>query len=364
MDLMPEQAQAAIDAAQAALNRGGQAIVDFGRGTQEVGGGFKNAYVSNQLFGIGREQPRTINYAAGQFAADKFSQAEGAVNILGGLFMSGGGGFTSVGGLVLAGAGSAGGPAGAAPGTIVLGSGVVITAGGVISIVRGVSEIYTSTSNISNPNVYSVREDAPGGPSENPQSKVDGPRTSSRVQAEDDAGGTRGESPTPTSDLPPPDTGGPAPTPSAPQPTGNPVFPTRVEFTPSTGRAYQVFQRGDINWDQIRTAGAKEFIGKTNAEAARAGLRPQLPDGNFASIHHAEQNANGPWFEVSTKYHNISTAKEPPLHPYEGGQNPDAPLGKGEGSRREEFQRTESPEYWKWRAANQGKAEPSSEGGQ
>ncbi len=138
----------------------------------------------------------------------------------------------------------------------------------------------------------------------------------------------------------------PATTPST---TATGVYHRSVEFTPSTGRTYKVFQRNDINWDQIRTAGDRRFIGKTNAEAARAGLRPQLPDGNFVTLHHSQQSARGPWFETSTKVHNISTAKEPPLHPYRGAQHPDFPLGRGPGSLRDAFQRVESPEYWKWR---------------
>jgi Flp pilus assembly pilin Flp len=134
--------------------------------------------------------------------------------------------------------------------------------------------------------------------------------------------------------------------------TGNETFPASSEFTASTGNTYKVFQRGDIDWDQVRTAGDKRFVGKTNAEAGRAGLPPQLRDGNFATLHHSQQNANGPLFEASTRYHNITTAREPPLHPYRGDQHPDNPLGRGPGSRREDFQRIESPEYWKWREQN------------
>ncbi len=131
------------------------------------------------------------------------------------------------------------------------------------------------------------------------------------------------------------------------------VFNKGVEFTPSTGITYKVFQRLDINWNQIRTAGPREFIGETNAEAARAGLRPQLPDGSFVTIHHSQQSAIGPWFEASTRYHNILNAQEPPLHPFKGKQNPYYPLGKGPGSLRDQFQTIESPEYWKWRVENQ-----------
>jgi hypothetical protein len=133
------------------------------------------------------------------------------------------------------------------------------------------------------------------------------------------------------------------------QTTADGIFHRSVEFTPSTGRNYKVFQRSDINWNQVRTGGDKRFLGKTNAEAAQAGLRPQLPDGNFATLHHSQQSARGPWFETSTRYHNIANAKKAPLHPHGGEQHPHFPLGKGKGSLREDFQRIESPEYWQWR---------------
>jgi len=146
--------------------------------------------------------------------------------------------------------------------------------------------------------------------------------------------------------------GGPGRISEGPLPTTSESFPTVAEFSPSTGRTYKVFQRGDINWNQIRQGGPRDFIGKTNAEAAQQGLRPELPDLSFATIHHAEQNAAGPWFEASTRYHNITTAREGPLHPYGGQQNPYAPLGRGSGSLRDQFQTIESPEYWIWREAH------------
>ena len=130
------------------------------------------------------------------------------------------------------------------------------------------------------------------------------------------------------------------------------VFTRQVEFTSTTGRTYRVFQRNDIDWNMVRTAGPRDFIGKTNAEAAREGLRPQLPDESFATLHHSQQKSIGPLYEASTRYHNIRSAKNPPLHPYKGQQHPDYPLGSGKGSLREQFQEIESPEYWRWREAN------------
>jgi hypothetical protein len=139
------------------------------------------------------------------------------------------------------------------------------------------------------------------------------------------------------------------------------VFTSRVSFSPSTGRDYTVFQRNDIDWSLTRTAGSKEALGLSNLEAAALGHRPQLTVGTkpeFATLHHSQQSAQGPWFEASTRYHNIRNAKAAPLHPYEGSQHPFYPLGSGPGSRRAEFQSIESPEYWQWRA-KQEKAKKS-----
>jgi hypothetical protein len=56
-----------------------------------------------------------------------------------------------------------------------------------------------------------------------------------------------------------------------------------------------------------RTSGDKRFIGKTNEEAAKAGLPPQLSDGNFATLHHLGQNSRGPLVEASTRYHGVGS---------------------------------------------------------
>jgi hypothetical protein len=133
------------------------------------------------------------------------------------------------------------------------------------------------------------------------------------------------------------------------------VFTNRIVFTSTrTGRSYVVFQRSDIDWNLVRTNtdGPARFLGRTNAEAARAGFRPELSDGNFVTLHHSQQQSIGPWFEASTRYHNLARAQEGPLHPFEGEQHPHFPLGRGRGSLRQQFQRQESPEYWIWREAN------------
>lgn len=79
------------------------------------------------------------------------------------------------------------------------------------------------------------------------------------------------------------------------------------------------------------------------------GLRLQLADGSFVTLHHSQQSALGPWYEVSTRYHHIGNAKRAPLHPFRGQQHPYFPLGKGPSSLRDQFQDIESPEYWIWR---------------
>lgn len=139
----------------------------------------------------------------------------------------------------------------------------------------------------------------------------------------------------------------------------NVYFNNSVEFDSSihqgsTGFKYKVFQRADIDWSMIRQSGAKPGRGLTNAQAAaKYGLAPILPDGNIATLHHSQQNAMGPLFEASTRYHHIANAQKAPLHPFNGGQHPHFPIGRGPGSLRDAFQRVDSLQYWKWRGAQE-----------
>jgi RHS repeat-associated protein len=130
------------------------------------------------------------------------------------------------------------------------------------------------------------------------------------------------------------------------------TFQLGTEFhSNATGNAYTVFRRTDIDWDHIRRAGDVRGRGLSNVEAAeRFGLAPQLPDGFFATLHHSQQNAGGPLFEASTRYHNFSTINKGPLHPYGRRGHPSNPMGRGPGSRRQLFQDFEVREYWMWRA--------------
>ena len=131
----------------------------------------------------------------------------------------------------------------------------------------------------------------------------------------------------------------------------NDVFGKSVNFNAGeggTGITYKVFQRNDIDWEMVRSTGAKKGRGLTNAEAAeKYGLAPILDaDGNVATLHHSQQNSVGPLFEASTRYHNISNAKRAPLHPYKGQLNPFNPMSE---EVRKAFQKVDSIEYWKTR---------------
>lgn len=131
----------------------------------------------------------------------------------------------------------------------------------------------------------------------------------------------------------------------------NNVFGKSVSFNAGeggTGITYKVFQRNDIDWEMVRSTGAKKGRGLTNAEAAeKYGLAPILDaNGNVATLHHSQQHSVGPLFEASTRYHNISNAKRAPLHPYKGQLNPFNPMSE---EVRKAFQKVDSIEYWKTR---------------
>jgi hypothetical protein len=100
-----------------------------------------------------------------------------------------------------------------------------------------------------------------------------------------------------------------------------------------------VIQRGDIDWSRIRTGGELKFRGKTNLEAAKAGIAPELADGTAVQLHHIGQKSTGPIVEVSSSSHKIQ------LHGQFGykKQNPDLPVDRN-------MFRLERPKYWKDRA--------------
>jgi RHS repeat-associated protein len=116
-----------------------------------------------------------------------------------------------------------------------------------------------------------------------------------------------------------------------------------------TRQTYLVYRRNDINWQRIRTAGAKMGRGMTNAEAARRfGLPPQLEDGNFATLHHLGQDSRGPLVEASTRYHGVGKPGQDILHSQYGRSkiNPDFPVDRKVFS-------IDDRQYWQWRSQNQ-----------
>ena len=102
------------------------------------------------------------------------------------------------------------------------------------------------------------------------------------------------------------------------------IFTQKIHWTSSVGtqQTYPVYQRSDIDWDMVRKSGDKRFIGKTNAEAAKFGLAPQLADGSFATLHHVGQKNIGPLIEASTRYHGIGTIGQNILHGQYGRNKP------------------------------------------
>src|SRR5690606_20167136 len=107
----------------------------------------------------------------------------------------------------------------------------------------------------------------------------------------------------------------------------------KVEWTAPAGtkQTYKVYQRNDINWDQIRTTGDYKFRGKTNKEAALAGKAPELPDGSIAQLHHIGQDSRGALVEVSGKIHSFKNKKAfKALHnQFSGSKYPEFPVDHG-----------------------------------
>jgi len=98
----------------------------------------------------------------------------------------------------------------------------------------------------------------------------------------------------------------------------NEVFTNRASWTATrprgTQQTYEVIQRNDIDWGMTRTDGPADFVGRTNAEAARRGIAPQLPDGNFATLHHVGQDSRGSLAEASSRYHGVGKPGQDALH--------------------------------------------------
>ncbi|WP_374118954.1 RHS repeat-associated core domain-containing protein [Clostridium sp. OS1-26] len=135
--------------------------------------------------------------------------------------------------------------------------------------------------------------------------------------------------------------------------SSNKIFSSnKIEWTATrpkgTQQTYEIYQRNDIDWDMIKTSGDKNFIGKTNAEAAISrGLAPQLSDGNFATLHHIGQDSRGALAEASTRYHGVGKYGQDILHSQYGRSipNPNFPIDRSKFG-------VDTREYWKWRVGN------------
>jgi hypothetical protein len=132
------------------------------------------------------------------------------------------------------------------------------------------------------------------------------------------------------------------------------IFDRTIQWTAPTGtkQTYKIYQRNDIKWDMVRVnpKGPREFLGKTNAEAARSGFAPELLDGGFATLHHLNQNGLGNLVEASTRYHGIGKPGQNILHSLYGKSKPH-PTNPVD---RLNF-RKDTQTYWKERTKNESK---------
>ncbi|GHS95528.1 hypothetical protein AGMMS49949_09860 [Alphaproteobacteria bacterium] len=66
-----------------------------------------------------------------------------------------------------------------------------------------------------------------------------------------------------------------------------------------------------FDWGLVRSnpTGPRRFVGKTNLEAAKAGITPEMADGSIINLHHVGQHGHGPLAEVTTLIHNRSNKK-------------------------------------------------------
>lgn len=100
---------------------------------------------------------------------------------------------------------------------------------------------------------------------------------------------------------------------------------------------------------RVSSAGDSRFVGKTNAEAARAGVAPELKDGAFTTLHHIGQNNAGPLVEATTRLHNFRNPKAfKALHNQfgKGVKHPINPVDHNIFGK-------ETSEYWKARILNE-----------
>lgn len=133
------------------------------------------------------------------------------------------------------------------------------------------------------------------------------------------------------------------------------IFTKEIEWTVPVGtkQTYKVWQRNDIDWSMVRTnpEGNKRFIGRTNAEAAKAGIAPELPNGYFATLHHIGQDSRGALVEASRHLHDFSGITLPNgkksfdiLHSVYGHRQPHPIFPVDHNVFKLDF-----AAYWKWR---------------
>jgi hypothetical protein len=102
-----------------------------------------------------------------------------------------------------------------------------------------------------------------------------------------------------------------------------------------------VIQAKGIDWNKVRTNpnGPKDFVGKTNLEAAKAGYAPELVDGKVMNLHHLGQKATGPLVELPPSLHTSDLRTK---FGYKS-KNPKLPVDRSKFD-------LERPKYWKDRA--------------
>ncbi|RZK33641.1 MAG: type IV secretion protein Rhs, partial [Hymenobacter sp.] len=94
-----------------------------------------------------------------------------------------------------------------------------------------------------------------------------------------------------------------------------------------TGNTYKVYQQ-PINWDLSSNGlgGVKE----TNLERATRGDTPFVKKGgkySLINLHHSQQNAQGPLYELSAETH-VKYGQKKALHPYKPKAHPDYPVDR------------------------------------
>ncbi|MDX2049619.1 MAG: HNH/ENDO VII family nuclease [Rickettsiaceae bacterium] len=125
-----------------------------------------------------------------------------------------------------------------------------------------------------------------------------------------------------------------------------------------SSKTYEIFTRNNINWNQIRESGSQKFKGKTNLEAALMnGCAPELPGGYLVTLHHINQNNNGPIAEVTSRIHSTQNRKAHLAFHSIWGQNGRHPKYPVHHKKNKKIWYDTRKNYWKFRAALELKAQ-------